>query len=185
MDALVSAIGLFAVWMLATYLLEARLGTFLRPDTTTRFVYTIVANVLIGTIGAAVLIRTLTRRALFPRVTPYGIARPRRVVVLVPVASVVAILFLVAQDLPTWNPVILVNAVAQVLVVSIAEVLVCWALLGAVVRNALGGGSVSGGIAVVSAALAANRNRNSGCPDLGGCGCCAGTPSSASHVSIA
>src|SRR5678815_1284082 len=50
-QAVAAAFGLFAVWTLATYLLEARLGTFLRPDATTRFVYTVVANVLIGTIG--------------------------------------------------------------------------------------------------------------------------------------
>lgn len=48
---------------------------------------------------------------------------------------------------------ILANASAQVLVVSIAEVVVCWALFGAVLRNALGPGVVFAGIAVVSAAL--------------------------------
>jgi hypothetical protein len=41
-----------------------------------------------------------------------------------------------------------------VLVVSIAEVVVCWALFGAVLRNALGSGSVPVAIAVVSAAAA-------------------------------
>jgi hypothetical protein len=41
-----------------------------------------------------------------------------------------------------------------VLVVSIAEVVVCWALFGAVLRNALGPGFGSAAIAVVVAALA-------------------------------
>ena len=75
-QAVAPAFGLFAVWTLATYLLEARFGTFLRPDATTRFVYTVVANVLIGTVGAALVIRALVRRAEFPRVTTYGIAAP-------------------------------------------------------------------------------------------------------------
>ena len=105
-QAVAAAFGLFAVWTLATYLLEARLGTFLRPDATTRFVYTVVANVLIGTIGAALVIRTLVRRAEFPRVTTYGIARPLRILVLVPVAAVVAALFLMGQQLPTSDPVV-------------------------------------------------------------------------------
>jgi hypothetical protein len=153
-QAIAVAFGLFAIWTLATYLLEARVGTFLRPDATTRFVYTVVANVLIGTIGAALVIRGLVRRAELPRVTTYGIARPLRILVLVPLAAVVAALFLMSQQLPTSDPVILGNASAQVLVVSIAEVVVCWALLGAVLRNALGSGFVSTGIAVVSAALA-------------------------------
>jgi hypothetical protein len=109
--------------------------------------------VLIGTTGAALVIRALVRRAEFPRITTYGIAGPRRILVLVAVAAVLAGLFLFAQGLPT-DPVILANASAQVLVVSIAEVVVCWALFGAVLRNALGRGFVSAGIAVVSAALA-------------------------------
>jgi hypothetical protein len=154
-QAVAAAIGLFAVWTLATYLLEARVGTFLRPDaTTSRVVYTVVANVLIGTIGAGLLIRALIRRSELPCVTTYGIVSPLRILVLVPVAAVLAGLFLLGQHLPTSDPVILANASAQVVVVSIAEVVVCWALFGTVLRNALGPGPLSAGIAVVSAAVA-------------------------------
>jgi hypothetical protein len=153
-QAIAAAFGLFAVWTLATYVLEARVGTFLRPDAMTRFVYTVVANVLIGTMGAALVIRAVVLRAELPPVTPYGIARPSRIVVLVAVAAVLAGLFFVGQELPTSDVVIVANASAQVLVVSVAEVLVCWALFAAVVRNALGSGGVSATIAVVCAALA-------------------------------
>jgi hypothetical protein len=152
--AVAAAFGLFAVWMLATYLLEARAGTFLRPDATSRFVYTVVANVLIGTVGAALVIRAVVRRAELSHVTTYGVAKPLRILVFVPLAAVLAGLFVVSQELPASDPLILANASAQVLVVSIAEVVVCWALFGAVLRNALGSGLVSAGIAVVSAALA-------------------------------
>jgi hypothetical protein len=152
--AVAAAFGLFAVWTLATYLLEARVGTFLRPDPTSRLVYTVVANVLIGTVGAALVIRAVVRRAELPPVTTYGVAKPLRILVLVPLATVLAGLFLLGQELPTYDPVTLANASAQVLVVSIAEVVVCWALFGAVLRNAVGPGLVSSGIAIVSAALA-------------------------------
>jgi hypothetical protein len=50
-QAVASAIGLFGIWTLATYLLEGRPGTFLQPDATSRFVYTLTANVLIGPLG--------------------------------------------------------------------------------------------------------------------------------------
>jgi hypothetical protein len=149
-----AAFGLFAAWTLATYLLEARVGTFLRPDPTSRFIYTLVANVIIGTVGAALVIRAVVRRAELQSVTAYGIARPLRILVLLPLAGVLAGLFLIGQELPTSDPVILVNASAQVLVVSIAEVVVCCVLCGALLRNALGTGFVSAGIAIVSAALA-------------------------------
>jgi hypothetical protein len=148
------AIALLVVWMLATYLLEARLGTFLQPNATTRFVYTVIANVLIGTIGAALVIRVVVRHANLPRVTSYGIATAHRILVLVPVAAILAGLFLINLDLPTSDPVILANASAQVLVVSIAEVVVCWALFGAVLRNVLGPGVMSVAIALVLTALA-------------------------------
>jgi hypothetical protein len=65
--------------MLATYLLEARVGTFLRPGAMNRFVYTLVANMLIGTIGSALVIRAIVPRAGLSRVTAYGIARPFRI----------------------------------------------------------------------------------------------------------
>jgi hypothetical protein len=152
-QAVVTALGLFGVWMLATYLLEARVGTFIRPDTMNRVVYTVVANILVGTIGSALVIREIVRRAELPGLTTYGIARPSRILALVPLAAVLAGLFLVGQTLPTSEPAILANAFAQVLVVSIAEVLVCWALFGAVLRNALGPGSGFAAIAIISAAL--------------------------------
>jgi hypothetical protein len=140
--------------MLATYLLEARVGTFLRPDGTNRFIYTVVANMIIGTIGSALVIRAVVSGAAVRGVSRYGIARPRRILVLVPLAAVLAALFLSGQPLPTSDPVVLANASAQVLVVSIAEVVVCWTLFGAVLRNALGSGFVSAVIAIALAALA-------------------------------
>lgn len=151
--AVVAALALVAVWTLATYLLEARLGTFLRPDVTNRFIYTVVANMLIGTIGSALVIQVIVRRAESPRFTTYGLAKPIRILILVPLATALAGLVLLGQELPTSGPVVLANAAAQVLVVSIAEVVVCWALFGAVLRNALGPGLKSAVIAIVSSAL--------------------------------
>jgi hypothetical protein len=67
---------------------------------------------------------------------------------------VAAALFLIAQEFPTSDPVILENASGQVLVVSIAEVVVCWALLASVLRKAVGPSFVSVAISVLAAALA-------------------------------
>jgi membrane protease YdiL (CAAX protease family) len=40
--------------------------------------------------------------------------------------------FYAVQGAPSWNPVVLINAYSQVLVGSIAEILVCWAVIGSV-----------------------------------------------------
>jgi hypothetical protein len=117
-------------------------------------VYTLTANVLIGTVGALLVMRALLQRGGLPPAAAYGIARPRRILVLVAIAAVASGLFLISQQLPTFDFVVLANASAQVLVVSIAEVVVCWVLLGAVLRNAFGRGVASAGAAVVVAALA-------------------------------
>jgi hypothetical protein len=89
-QAIASAIGPFAVWMLATYLLEGRVGTFLKPDATSRFVYTVVANVLIGTVGAALVIRAVSRWAKLARLTTDGIVERSRILVMIPVAALLA-----------------------------------------------------------------------------------------------
>jgi hypothetical protein len=38
---------------------------------------------------------------------------------------------------PSWDPIILINAYAQVFVVSVAEVVVCWALIGSTFEASL------------------------------------------------
>jgi hypothetical protein len=154
-SAILIAIGLFGTWTLATYLLEGRIRTFQRPEAAgARFRYTVSANMLVGTIGAALLVRLLLREAAMPQQTAYGLAQPDRIPLTLAAGAILGGLTLTIQRLPSRHPVVLANAFAQVLVVSIAEVLVCWAVLGATVRNALGGGLPGTAFALVTAALA-------------------------------
>jgi hypothetical protein len=60
--ALSLAIVLYLLWVFATYLLEGRIHTFLRPEAMgARLFYAVVANLLIGLGGSALVIRTLSR----------------------------------------------------------------------------------------------------------------------------
>src|SRR5215218_8014968 len=60
--ALTLAIGLYLVWVLATYLLEGRIHTLLRPEAMgARLSYALVANLLIGIVGSALVIRFVSR----------------------------------------------------------------------------------------------------------------------------
>ncbi|RUV49504.1 MULTISPECIES: CPBP family glutamic-type intramembrane protease [unclassified Mesorhizobium] len=57
------------------------------------------------------------------------------------------------QGAPSTNPMVILNAYAQVFAVSVAEVLVCWALLGGVLTGAFGSSrwaSVTGAALVAS-----------------------------------
>jgi|SRR5215208_4188225 hypothetical protein len=63
--ALTLAFGLYLVWVLATYLLEGRIHTLLRPEAIgARLSYALVANVLIGISGSALAIRLLSSASL-------------------------------------------------------------------------------------------------------------------------
>jgi hypothetical protein len=135
--ALILALALYLLWVFVTYILEGRVLTFQRPeDIGARLIYALVANVLIGIWGAALAIRflsnsgeILTRQAGFR-----GIGHA---VVAAVIGGALGFVLYVLQGAPTFNPMVIINAYAQVLVVSVAEVLVCWAVVGSVAESLL------------------------------------------------
>lgn len=132
------ALGLWALWTAATWWFEGRIGTFARPDAVRdRLVYTGIANILIGVLGSAVLLRHLAR--CDPRVPARaGFADWRRTVVCAPLGFAIGLALYFGQGAPSTDPVVLLNAYAQVFVVSLAEVLVCWSVVGATTALAIG-----------------------------------------------
>lgn len=136
-SAIAAALGLFAVWTLATWLLEGRIETLQRPDAAAdRAIYAIVANLLIGLAGAVAVLRFLIRRGHLARAAAgFGSGRPSAARLIL--ALGLGLAFYVVQGAPSLDPVVLLNAFAQVLVVSAAEVVVCWAVVGAVVESSL------------------------------------------------
>ena len=128
------ALGLWLCWTAATYLLEGRVLTLTRPeDTGARILYSVVANLLIGTAGSVYVLRRLVRKGvLSPQRSGFPV--PRRTLLAVGAAIVLGSAAYAAQGPPTLDPVVLVNVYAQVLAVSVAEVLVCWSVIGGTVE---------------------------------------------------
>jgi hypothetical protein len=94
-----------------------------------------VASLGIGILGAGLVLRALLRRGLVtPRQVGFGAGRRSLLAVLA--GGTLGLGIYLAQGAPTLRPVVLLNGFAQVLVVSIAEVLVCWAVVGGVVAAA-------------------------------------------------
>ena len=130
--ALTLAIGLYLVWVIATYLLEGRIQTLLRPEAMgARLSYALIANILIGIGGSALVIRSLSRAGTVST-QQAGFRGLTHAAIAVAVGVVLGFAFYALQGAPSWNPVVLLNVYAQVLVGSIAEVLVCWAVIGSV-----------------------------------------------------
>jgi hypothetical protein len=135
--ALSLAASLYLVWVLATYLLEGRIHTLLRPEAMgARLSYALIANVLVGIVGSALVIR-FGSRAGAVATEQAGFRGLGHAAVAVLIGATLGFGIYALQGAPTWNPVVLLNAYSQVLVGSIAEVLVCWAVIGAISRSLL------------------------------------------------
>ncbi|WP_255198468.1 hypothetical protein [Halorarius litoreus] len=124
------AVGLYGVWTAVTWLLEGRIQTLLRPEATLdRVVYTGVANVLVGTVLALWVVREFVASDVAtPRA--FGFRTASRTAVGVLLAGVLGVAVYLLQQPPSTDPIVVLNAFAQVLPVSIAEVVVCWVVVG-------------------------------------------------------
>jgi hypothetical protein len=136
MRPLILAVTLYAAWTAATYLLEGRPRTLLSPEATgLRIVYTLVANLLFGLGGAALLLGWLGGAH---RVAPSAAGfQPRRRAGAMILVGLVAGAVVYAAQAPAWrSPTVLVNGFLQVLPVSAAEVVVCWSVTSAAIGAA-------------------------------------------------
>ena len=121
--------GVYLMWLLATWLFEKRVNLFTRYDPAGRALYALLANVAIGTVIAGVGARA-TLRAGQP--VPWR-TRP---LLLALTAAVGGLVVTRAAPPAAREPLVLVNAFAQILPTSIAEVVVCWLLVGGAAREA-------------------------------------------------
>jgi hypothetical protein len=136
--AIAAALILFVVWTAATWLLEGRIDTLLRPDAVVdRLLYAVVANLIVGIVGTIFVLRLVFGWSVGnPQDSGFG--GWTRTILSVIVGLVLGLGFYVVSGGPTSDPIIIANAFAQVLVVSAAEILVCWAVVAAVFEAALG-----------------------------------------------
>lgn len=121
------AVALYVAWVAVTWLLEKRVGLFARYDPIGRSTYALVANVLVGTVVAAAAARRLPGALEGLRVRP---------LLLLALAIGGGVAMLNATPPAAREPTVLVNAFAQILPTSIAEVMTSFLLVGAVASSA-------------------------------------------------
>jgi hypothetical protein len=147
------AIILYLVWTLVTFIMEGRIRTLLRPEAKrARLAYAVIANMLIGTAGAMVAISLILKASDGASASVNGFAPLGRTLVSIVVGFALGLLIFALQRPPSWNMTVLLNGYSQTLVVSIAEVLVCWSVLGATFVTTISGvgavPSIMAGLAV-------------------------------------
>jgi hypothetical protein len=96
-----------------------------------RLFYALVTNILIGIGASALVIRSLSRAGAIST-EQAGFGGLGHAAIAVVVGAVLGFAFYALQGAPSWNPTVLINAYAQALVTTIAEILVCWAVIGSV-----------------------------------------------------
>lgn len=148
------AAGLYLCWTLATWALEGRLLTLQRPTATVdRLVYTGVANVLIGTLVALWIVRAFVASGAVSRAR-LGLRSARHTLLASGGGAAAGLALYLGQGPPTTDPVVLTNAFAQVLPVSVAEIVVCWILVGGSVEAAVRGLAPAGTARAVALVVA-------------------------------
>jgi hypothetical protein len=127
--AILLALGVYLLWMVATYLLEGRINLLQNPTPTGRTVYVLIANVVIG-FGVAMWALQTFVVSNITSTKQLGFRSLKRTVIAVLIAFAAGGGLFLLQNPPSLNPLVLFNGFAQVLPVSIAEVVVCWAVIG-------------------------------------------------------
>ncbi len=137
--AIIIVLSVYLAWSALTYLLEGWTHTFLRPEAVVehdiyRIIYTVVANIIVGTILAILIIRYLGA-SRFITLSEAGF-RPFSMTLITIVVGIVLGFIIYAMGLffepPSLNPMVMMNGYAQSLSGAIAATLICWALAGTV-----------------------------------------------------
>ena len=123
------SIAVYLVWTLATYALEGRVNLLQQPTIAGRYTYVLIANVLIGTIWAFWVLRSLLSSQAVSLIQ-MGFRSLGRTAVTIAIALGIGGGYLFFVRPPTWSLLVIINGYTQVLTVSIAEIVVCWALVG-------------------------------------------------------
>lgn len=98
--------------------------------------YTIVANIIIGIVLALFVVRY----AMDARIISFdssGFRPLKRTVIAMVIAFILGFILMILLNPPTLDPTVLLNVYAQVFTVSIAEITVCWAVMGSISEGIL------------------------------------------------
>ena len=128
------AILIYLMWTLATYFFEGRVDLLHKNDPVGRLEYTIIANIVIGIVLSMIFVKYALSAGLFSA-RQIGLRSITNTAILTAVTSIVGFFLFYVQGPSTLNPTAITNVFLQTLPVSIAEVIVCWVIVGASVES--------------------------------------------------
>lgn len=123
------SVSVYLIWTIATYLLEGRINLLQQPTIVGRYTYVLLTNVLIGTVGAIWLLRSLISTE-FVTVEQLGFRSLPKTIASIIIAVALGFGLFLLNPPPGLTSIVVINGFAQTLTVSIAELVVCWLVIG-------------------------------------------------------
>ena len=123
------SISVYLIWLLATYMLEGRVSLLERVDPVGRMEYAIITNIFIGTVFGFIMLKSSLHNK-FVTQKQLGFQSPKRIIILVAVAAFVGFVLFFTGNPASVDPIVIANVFSQTLPTSIAEVVVCWIVVG-------------------------------------------------------
>jgi hypothetical protein len=123
------SLSVYIAWTFATYIFEGRVNLVQRIDPIGRIEYVVIAHILVGTVFALMVLKP-SLRSNFVTSIQLGFQSLRRVLTLVVVALVIGFVVYLTSNPASTDATVIANIFVQTLPTSIAEVVVCWAVVG-------------------------------------------------------
>jgi len=123
------AIFLYLLWMVATFLFEGNINTMNSGSGIQRLLYATIVNIFLGTIIAGLLVQFGIKRGLFSKAV-IGLSSLKRTILMICLAIGGSLLIFFLQGFPSTHPMVLLNGFAQVFPTTVAEVFICWVVIG-------------------------------------------------------
>ena len=123
------AILLYLLWTIVTFLFEGNINTLNSGSGFQRLFYATIVNIFLGTMIAGLLVQFGLKQGLFSKAT-IGLSGLKRTIVMTSLAISGSLLIFFLQGVPSTHPMVLFNGFAQVFPTTVAEVFICWVLIG-------------------------------------------------------
>jgi membrane protease YdiL (CAAX protease family) len=112
---IITAIAIYLVWILATYLLEGRIHLLQKPNPLGRLIYAVIANMILGTVIAIWLLKPPIFQR-FVTLKQLGFqSSVRRIIITFVVAGLIGFTLFVIQKPASLNTIVILNVFSQTL----------------------------------------------------------------------
>ncbi|WP_458745329.1 CPBP family intramembrane glutamic endopeptidase [Candidatus Nitrosocosmicus sp. T] len=125
---------IYLAWISTTYILEGRVNLLQKNDPIGRLEYIVIANIVIGIVIPLVVLRFAIMSGMLSA-KQIGFRSMTNTALLTAIAGIAGLILFLVQGPASLNPIAIINVFLQTLPTSIAEVIVCWVIVGTSIES--------------------------------------------------